>query len=384
MYIQGRSRKPHIVIIGAGIIGSSIAFHCARQGANVTLLDAGQPGEGASRVSFAWINGHGKNPRHYHDLNRRSLDMWPRYARLLEEEVDLTWGGEVRWAATEAGAAQLTERVGQLQSWGYPIRLLDEAELARLEPTLTPGPVTAATYTEIEGHVDAPKVVRAAVARTQELGGEIAANTPAVGFVTARAANGEERVTAVETPAGPIECDYVVLAVGPDTPALAELAGIRAPLYHTFGATIQTEPMPPIFTTAALVHTPREVEPPLNIRQLADGTVAIHGGSHGELHDRSMGERDEEFAEVMRSAAGYIPALAEAKIRLTHKGRRPIPEDGLPIIGFSPEKPNVYVAAMHSGVTLAALVGEFAALELIDGASIDLLAPYRPDRFLNA
>ncbi|MCB0047028.1 MAG: FAD-binding oxidoreductase [Caldilineaceae bacterium] len=373
---QAGTKQPRVVVVGGGIIGAAIAFQCARRGAAVTLLDAGAPGGGASRVSFAWINGHGKNPRHYHDLNRRSLDMWPRFARLLDADAELTWGGEVRWAATEEGGVQLTARARQLQSWGYPIQLLEAGGLTRLEPELTPGPVTAATFTGIEGHVNAPNVVALMSARLIEQGGAIQANTPVTGFTT-----DGERVIAVETPSGSVACDYAVLATGPDTTAVAGLAGVRVPLYHTFGATVYTEPLPPLFTTAALVHTPRDAEPPLNIRQLADGTVVLHGGTHGELHDRSLGESEAEIDLLLMAARRYLPALDNAPIREVRRGRRPIPQDGLPIIGFSPTRPNVYLAAMHSGVTLAALTGEFAAIELLDGAEIDILAPYRPGRF---
>ena len=79
------SNNPHIVVIGAGITGASIAFHLSLRNANVTLIDADEPGQAASSVSFAWINGRDKDPRHYHDLNRRSIDMWSRFERRLDE-----------------------------------------------------------------------------------------------------------------------------------------------------------------------------------------------------------------------------------------------------------------------------------------------------------
>lgn len=48
----------HVIVVGAGIVGASIAFHLSRRGARVTVLEAGEPGQGASGVSFAWVNGH--------------------------------------------------------------------------------------------------------------------------------------------------------------------------------------------------------------------------------------------------------------------------------------------------------------------------------------
>ena len=61
-----------------------------------------------------------------------------------------------------------------------------------------------------------------------------------------------------------------------------------------------------------------------------------------------------------------------------------MPIDGLPVLGFTRAVPNLYVALMHSGVTLAPLVGELATLEILDGARVDLLEHYRPERFVRA
>jgi len=58
-----------------------------------------------------------------------------------------------------------------------------------------------------------------------------------------------------------------------------------------------------------------------------------------------------------------------------------MPQDGLPVLGFSEGAPDVYVAVMHSGVTLAPLVGRLVASEILDGLSIELLEPYRVSRF---
>ena len=58
-----------------------------------------------------------------------------------------------------------------------------------------------------------------------------------------------------------------------------------------------------------------------------------------------------------------------------------MPKDEYPIVGFAAGCPNLYVAAMHSGVTLAPLVGQLAATEILDGATVDLLEPFRPSRF---
>ncbi len=378
---ERNSNRPHIVVVGAGIVGSSIAFHLALREAQVSLLDADEPGQGASAVSFAWINGRDKNPRHYHDLNRRSLDMWDRFARRLGGDIGLIWGGEMRWAATAEGANELTTRVRELQSWGYPIRLIGASEMVRMEPGLSAGTVTAASYTEIDGHVDTGRVIRACIRGASERGAEVRSHTKVTDLHLARPASAPPRVEAVGIEGGEIPCDAVVLSGGADTPELASHAGIELPLHFTFGATILTEPIPPVFQKVAVVHTPRDLKLRTNFRQLLDGSLMIHGGSGGVSQDGSMGKTDEEAEQVFEAAAGFVPSLKGTKIKEVRRGRRPIPEDGHPVLGFAASVPNLYFAAMHSGVSLAALVGAFAAVEIIDGARIDILEPYRVERF---
>jgi glycine/D-amino acid oxidase-like deaminating enzyme len=76
-----------------------------------------------------------------------------------------------------------------------------------------------------------------------------------------------------------------------------------------------------------------------------------------------------------------LPALKGVKIKEVRRGRRPIPRDGESIVGFSPTVSNLYLATTHSGVTLTPIIGEFAALEIAEGARIDLLQPFRLERF---
>ena len=101
----------NVAVVGAGIVGGAIAFHLARRGAEVTLIDAGEPGMGATSHSFAWINSFGKEPRHYGALNRRALDTWDRFARLLDADIGLRWGGQLTWAATDDVAEALAAKV---------------------------------------------------------------------------------------------------------------------------------------------------------------------------------------------------------------------------------------------------------------------------------
>ena len=121
--MQLQSRNSHVVVVGAGIVGASIAWRIAARGFRVTLIDKAEPGSGASSHSFAWINAGAKEPLRYHNLNRRSLEMWHRFAAALSDDGDvssvgLRWGGKVSWESEPGAVEQLVERVRQLQTWG--------------------------------------------------------------------------------------------------------------------------------------------------------------------------------------------------------------------------------------------------------------------------
>ena len=368
-------RPEHVTVIGAGIVGGSIAFHLAERGAEVTLIDAGQPGHGASRVSFAWINGRDKNPRGYHELNRRSQDMWRRFADRLEADVGLTWGGEMRWSVTAGGADELRSRVAELQSWGYPIHTLSPEEAAEMEQGIRFGDVTAVSFTDSDGHVDPVRVAVACAGRVRQLGGEVILDTPVEAIAVS-----DGHAHSVQAENREIETDSIVIAAGAASPRLAGLAGIELGDAHSFGSTTITTPLEePLFSNIAAMHTPRDLpDSLLNIRQLSDGSVMIHGGEHGIMGRE--GSRD-DGDQLLEEAVRWLPGISGAEVAEIRRATRPVPPDGHPVLGFARDVGNVYIAFTHSGVSLAPLIGEFAAIEILDGARIKALEPYRLEPF---
>ncbi len=364
-----------ITVIGAGIVGSAIAFHLARRGAEVTLLDAVEPGMGASSHSFAWINAFGKEPRHYNELNRRSLDTWDRYARLLNADVGLRWGGQLTWTASDEDADWLRDNVAKLQSWGYIARLIDEAELSRLEPGLRPGPVSAAAVSENDGHVLGTKAAWVASRRVKELGGAVRPSAPALGFDLSG-----DRIASVQAESESVECDAVVLAAGVAATELAAMVNVSVPQYESPGVVVKTNPMPPLIESASVLYAPpiSEDQPEIHVRQGTDGVVMIGEGSQESL---ARDDSQEHADTLLARASHYLPALAPAKAMPVPVGYRPMPRDEMPILGFTQKVPNLYIALTHSGITLAPLIGEFAAMEILDGARVDLLDPFRLERF---
>ncbi len=377
-----RSNLRHVVIIGAGILGASIAWRISVRGFPVTLIDKSAPGSGASSHSFAWINASSKQPIGYHNLNRRSLEMWSRFASELSDDGDgksigLRWGGKVTWATNPAAAARLISEVRRLQSWGYPIRLINAAELSELEPTLAVGPVAAAEYSENEGQVEPQLVIDACLRRLKERNATVCRDTEVAGFRLDR----EGQVVAVETTSGRIACDTVVLAAGIDTTVLAAKIGVYVPQVRSPGVVIRTTPMQPLLQNVSVVYAPSIAAggPEVHIRQCADGRMMLGEGNQESLaQDDSQAHAD----DILERACHYLPDLAAAKAIPVPVGWRPMPQDGYPVVGFPTEAPNLYVALTHSGITLAPVLSQLAALEICEGVPADaVLGPYRPQRF---
>lgn len=371
------SAKPkQIVIIGAGVIGSSIAYFLSRHSnTTVTVIEQEIPGLGASGHSFAWINAFGKDPREYHTLNRRSLDMWYRFADQLNADIGIHKGGEMRWVNRYDKAIQLEKRIRQLQNWGYPCRLITSDEMLSLEPGLKLVSVKAASYSDADLHIETDKFITICLERTREFGAFIITHTEVKGFCIQ---NG--KIAAVKTENTVFPCDVLVLASGIQTTQLALQLDVHIPQQCSPGIVIKTTPCDTILHNIAVLHVPpnNENHQHLHLRQLRDGTLRIGQGSQEGIN---RDDSQEHADMLLAKAKEVLPAIGNAQAIPAAVGYRPMPLDGFPVIGFTEKVQNLYIALMHSGVTLAPLVGEMAAMEILYGARVEWFAPYRLERF---
>ena len=364
-----------VTVVGAGIVGSAIAHSLAKRGAAVTIIDKGRPGGGATSHSFAWINATAKHPVSYHNFNRRSLGMWDRFVRNLDADVGLRWGGQMEWASTEEGAAELRSRAEQLHAWGYPCQILTGAQMSNIEPSLTPKQVTTAIYSELDGMVEPTLASEALVRVAATYGAVVKLETE----VTALSMNSDS--SAVFAGSEKINADVVVLSGGVDNTLLGEMAGITIPQQESPGVVIRTNPIKNrLLTNVSVVYAPslEADRPEIHMRQCLDGSAMIGEGSQESL---ARDDTQEHANELLSRAAEYLPGLKGASAVPVPVGYRPMPLDGFPVIGFSSKAPNVYLAMTHSGVTLAPLISQLATMEIMDGAKVELLNDYRPSRF---
>jgi glycine/D-amino acid oxidase-like deaminating enzyme len=174
----------------------------------------------------------------------------------------------------------------------------------------------------------------------------------------------------VRTPSGFIQVDEVILAAGEASEALSADVGVVLPMANLAGFLAQSVPRPPLLHGIVLA-------PRAHMRQCVDGRIVVgwdFGGSG------APDDPDHE-AEKLIGAARELLVDDDLCLERFTLGVRPIPADGLPVIGPAPGLPGLYLAVMHSGITLAPLVGRLSAEEIVGGHALDVLEPYRLDRF---
>jgi len=366
--VGAQPRGPRVVIAGAGIVGAQVAYHLAKRGAMVVVVERGNPGSGATSKSFAWINAtFSKRPRAYYELNRLGMLGW----RHVDRELDLPvrWGGSVEWYLGANEAEGLRESVRSHQAWGYPVSTIDLARLKALEPQVAFGPVAGASYSEDEGHVDPVVATELLLRRAQSFGAVLQTRTTITGLDTQGG-----QIRAVRTTGGDLPADVLVVACGTDTARVAAMADIRVPLKDSPGVLVHTTPQPALLNRVVLA-------PGAHMKQKPDGRIVTGVGFGGTPTTDSSREAGERF--LRSDAAAVVPALRDAALHTVTLGWRPLPEDEYPIVGFAPNRRDVYITVMHSGVTLSPFVGRAASIEILDGVDVEPLAPFRLSRFSN-
>ena len=369
-----------VVVAGAGIIGASIAYHLARAGAAVTVIDKQGPATHASRGTFAWINATwAKQPRSYHAFSQNSVANWHDLHQALD--LPVRWGGSLEWFENSERESKLAAQIAEQVEWGEPARIVDAAEFATLEPNVVFNPGVSAAYSPNDGTVDPVLATQKLLAAAEQRGAMLRYPSELTDVVMA---NG--RLQAIETSIGSIPADRLVLATGaaPDLPA--RIAGIEIPQRSRPGVIAITEPMPRLLNHIVSA-------PGIHMHQRDDGRIVLgeqDGAPQNEAHALRLAGRPNDFPNpqlaqehaqrMLTVAKTFAPGIETASINDVYIGWRPLPIDGHPVIGSSPNRPDTYLAIMHSGVTLAPIVGQLATQELLGGTTVSRLDDYRPDR----
>jgi len=349
-----------IIVIGAGIIGASIAWHLTKAGARVTVISTSGAGGVATPNSFAWINASWGNPEIYFRLRIRAMAEWRRLARDVPG-LPVEWCGGLCF---DMPPDRLEAYAAEHSSWGYGIERVDRERAAEIEPNLV-SPPDFAVYVAEEGVAEPVATAKALLADAERLGARVI-----VGAVD-RLALSNGMVTGVVVSDEPIDADEVVIAAGTGTPAIAASAGIKLPFDTPPGLIVHSHPHNRLLN--GLVHAER-----LHMRQTAEGRIIagsdFAGGDPGENPQATARDLFAAMKAALRGADGL-------ELDFHTVGYRPTPADGFPIVSRADGVGGLYLAVMHSGITLAAAVGLFATREMLEGIRDPLLKPYALSRF---
>lgn len=352
-----------IAIVGAGLIGAALAFQLSRRGADVTVIDAGLPGQAASGRSFGWLNASFFADEAHFRLRLAGLEAWRRLKADVPE-LALRWPGALWWEEQGEALHAMHRKLGALE---YPVAHVSGDEIAKRLPDLASVPEEALLFPS-EGAAETGEVVAQLLRGAQARGARVIAGL--------RAENIEEasgRVSGLRTNCGLITADQVVVCAGTGAADLLSPMGLKLPMLSRPGVMLQSRPLP-AFMDQILATPHLEIRQDINGRLLFPTSPGHQGDSSEVVPDLLPLITDVE-ARLQALFPDLRPEWEQAFV-----SARPVPGDGMPAVGAIGPK-GLTVAVMHSGATLAAIIAEIVAEEMHDDLRAPMLKPYRPERF---
>ena len=361
--------KPSVVVVGAGVVGCTVAYQLAKEGAVVTILEPRAPGQGATRASAGIlapdIEGHGSSLLRL--LGRRSIAMFDDFIAGLRADT----GREIAYQRT--GTFELAfsdEDVRRLQALAAALthdriesRWLAPSEFDTIEPNVSKS-AQGALLIPMHGFVGVTALTDAAAAAAQAYGATLVSGTGAIRiFAMPNGCAGVEAMNATW------EADRVVLAAGSWSSMITIQDADQVPVKPIRGQLIQLK--------SELGRIRRVIWGPGGyLVPWPDGSVLV--GS--TVEDVGFDERhtDEAVAKLRAAAASLVPDLAKAELTSIRTGLRPKGPDDLPMLGHSKVVPGLIYATAHyrNGVMFAPLtvklVGDLVFDRLSDPALGDL------------
>jgi glycine oxidase len=367
-------RDVDVVVIGAGVVGCTVAFELAAAGRRVRVCDPRPPGGGASFASAGvlapYVEGHDSRP--LRDLGRRSLAFYPAFVDRVTAAAGLPVAfraiGTAEVATSAADIVRLARSKATADAEGVTAHWLDGTDARDAEPALA---AHAAGVLHIPMHaaVDVPALTAASAAAARVLGAEFVQT--AVRSLAAAAGG-----IAVTTADGVAHAPQVVLATGAWSAALVPAGAEPAPVRPIRGQLLHLVSAP---------DTLRHIVwgPDIYLVPWTSGTVFVGATSE----DVGFDERTTAsgVASLLARATTLVPALAGATFAAARQGLRPGSPDDLPYVGPSALMPGLFYACGHyrNGALLAPLTATLVA-SLVAGDRSDpalaLVAPSRAGR----
>ena len=329
------------MVIGGGIIGLSVAYNLAKMGArDIVLVERGCLASGSTGRCAAGVRqqfGTEINCR----LAQRSIQILENLTEELEYEGDIEFKqqGYLIVAYTEKEWDQFQKNLILQNQLSIPSRLVTPQEAVEIVPTLNPRGLLGATFCGKDGHCNPFHTSQAYAQAARRLGVEINCGVTVSGLHTQ-----DGRVRAVQTTLGSISTEAVVIAAGAYSQMIAEMAGVRIPIYPERHQILVTEPVDPIQSPMVMSFARR-----FYCQQTPHGSFLMGMGDASERHDYDTGHSWQFLEEIARVACDILPALMNVRLVRQWSGLYEMTPDSQPVLGDVPGVRGLYIAAGYSG-----------------------------------
>jgi glycine/D-amino acid oxidase-like deaminating enzyme len=372
------------VVIGSGAFGSATAYHLARRGIDVILLDQHALGSQTSPRA-AGLTSQADPVPVLAGLRREACDAFARFEADMGRSISYHRSGSLRAAYTEAGERRVHEALATAQSLGISARLVAPAEAEGLAPHFRAGAARAILHVPDDGWLDPARLAVAFAARAAELGARTLPFTRVTGLLTEGG-----RVAGLVTERGEIRAPAVVDAAGAWTARVAASVGLRIPLVPMRHQLLVTEPIPGVEPLQPIV---RMVEASVYVRHEQGGLLFGGYEDAPRVVDAATLPPTFQIADlpldlsVLRAlideVGEHFPALRTARVALHRGGLPTMTADGRPLLGRVPGLDGFFVASgcCVGGLGLSPAAGRVLADLVVDGKSDPDLAPFSVERF---
>ena len=378
--------RAEIVIVGAGIMGLSIAYQLARRGVTgITVLDRGYLCGGASGRNGGGVRAQWSSESNVR-LMQESIRMCEDFANEMKINVWLRQGGYLFLARTEELRRSLESSVKLQSECGLPTRMLTPKEAKKLVPELDVDGVVAASYNPKDGVVFPWPFVWGFAQAAQKLGVEVETFREVVGFRTEgsrivgvvtkkRARSGEAMAPAPEET---IATHKVVNAAGAWSPQIAALLGVELPNRPHRHEICATEPLKPWLKPLVA-----DLSDGLYFSQSTRGEIVGGVGQARVPHGHNQESSHAFLGRYARSLVRACPILGTVKVIRQWAGLYDITPDANPIVGAVDEIEHFYQASgfMGHGFMMAPIIGKLMAESLATGVTLPLFERWNLRRF---
>ncbi|HEV8441164.1 MAG TPA: FAD-binding oxidoreductase [Methylomirabilota bacterium] len=353
-------RSSDVVVIGAGAVGTAVAYHLAREGFGVTVVERrgiGQEASGANVGLVTLFSAHSfdePDPGPVYELTRASVEAYATLGDEVGVDIEYERTGGVVFALAEDRVAVIKRAFEGYRRHGVPVDWLDARGVLECEPAFYSDRILGGAFCPLNGQLNPLMLCRAFAQGARRHGARFLLGTP-VEAIICRAG----RVRAVRIAAGEIACQFVVNAAGAWAAEIGRMAGVKVPVIPARGQILLTEPVPRFIRRVLSGAEP-------SARQTRRGNVII--GSTVEHAGFDKAVTTGTIAEFAQGALAQFPRLRTLHVIRTWAGLRPASPDHKPIIELMDEPSGLCLAAGHSrrGICYAAGTGRLVS-EIIAG-----------------